>query len=275
MLKVIDTELLLEEMKTDGHAPVKFICASNEIYYCKYLNDYSKLEFNCLAYEIVANYLLNYLQIPTPEIAIINILKGTLDKSKIKSNRRLKEGNKCFGSKEIKLAQEVQAIQIYTKIDFNRFLNPEDVIKIAIFDLWVDNTDRGRFFPDGINYNLLIEPLGSKQRILAFDNAFIFGGKQSIGIFNSLSVVNSTNKLVETPFYKSIVKHIDVNSFNQIVNNFIHLLTKDFEQEMKNILSKLPKEWELTPNLSKRIGDYLSNKDHINRVKNIVLQSKK
>lgn len=155
MLQVITTELLLEEIETDGHAPLKFLCSSGDIYYCKYLNDFNKLEINCLAYEVIAHYLLKKLQIPTPEIALIKISDGTLDKSKIKANRRLKEGNICFGSKEVKLAQELQAIQDFTKVDFNRLLNPEDVVKIALFDLWVDNTDRGRFFENGINYNTL------------------------------------------------------------------------------------------------------------------------
>jgi len=275
MLQHVNTELLLEEINTDGHAPLKFFCSSNDIYYCKYLNSYSRLEFNCLAYEVIANYLLNRLQIPTPEIALINISEGTLDKAKIKSNRRLKEGDTCFGSKEVKFAQEFQAIQDFTKVDFNRLLNPEDIIKIAIFDLWVDNTDRGRYFDDGINYNLLIEPAGSRQKIVAFDNAFIFGGIQNIGTFNSQTVINTTNKLVETSFYKNIVKHIDINNFNQIVNNFIPLLTQNSEQDINGIIIQLPSEWELTPNLSTRIDNYLSNQAHIDRIENIILQSKK
>lgn len=175
----------------------------------------------------------------------------------------------------MKSAIELQAIQDFTKVDFNRLLNPEDIVKIAIFDLWVDNTDRGRYFDDGINYNLLIEPLGAKQRLVAFDNAFIFGGVESIGIFNSFSAINTTNKLVETPFYKSVVKHIDINSFNQIVNNFIPLLSRNYERLISDILDELPREWELTLNLSNRIDNYLSNQRHIDTIKNIVLQSKK
>lgn len=275
MLQVINTELLLEEIKTDGHAPLKFFCSSNNIYYCKYLNSYSKLEFNCLAYEVISNFLLNQLHIPTPKIALVKISNDTLDKTKIKFNRRLKEGNICFGSKEVKLAQELQAIQDFTKVDFNRLINPEDIIKIAIFDLWVDNTDRGRFFDDGINYNLLIESIGSKQRIIAFDNAFIFGGVKNIGIFNPLTAITTANKLVETPFYRSIVKHIDVNNFNQIVNNFIPLLTENYSQKLNHVMAQLPLEWELTRNLSERINNYLSNQEHINRIRNIILQSRK
>lgn len=98
---------------------------------------------------------------------------------------------------------------------------------------------------------------------------------ESIGIFNSFSAINTTNKLVETPFYKSVVKHIDINSFNQIVNNFIPLLSRNYERLISDILDELPREWELTLNLSNRIDNYLSNQRHIDTIKNIVLQSKK
>ena len=36
----VKTELLLEETKTSGHAPLKFICSDNNLYYCKYLVDF-------------------------------------------------------------------------------------------------------------------------------------------------------------------------------------------------------------------------------------------
>lgn len=33
LIKQVNTELLLEEIKTDGHAPLKFLCDNGEIYY--------------------------------------------------------------------------------------------------------------------------------------------------------------------------------------------------------------------------------------------------
>ncbi|MGO2358399.1 HipA family kinase [Mesonia sp.] len=275
MLKTIDTELLLEEIPTDGHAPLKFICSTNEIYFCKYLNSFNRLELNCLAYEVIANFLLTKLEVSTPEIALVNVSPNTLDKSKIRLNRRLREGNICFGSKEIAPAQELQAIQDFSKTDFNKLSKPEDIIKMALFDLWVDNRDRGRIFEDGINYNILLEQVGSKQKLIAFDNAFIFGGLESIGTFNPSSMVNTRNKLVATPFYKKVIKFIDSRNFNDTVNNFVPLLEQNFAQEISEIIEQLPKEWELTKNLDQRINDFLSNKKHINSLKNIILQSKR
>jgi len=275
MINFIKTELLLDEMKTDGHAPLKFLCLTNEIYYCKYLNSFKRAELIFLAYEVVANVLLNKLYIPTPEIALIRISENTLDESKITSNRRLKEGNICFGSKQVSPVSELQSIQEFTKTDFNKLMNPEDLIKIAIFDLWVDNQDRGRPFEGGINYNLLFHLNGSKQKILAFDNAFIFGGVDKIGIFNSNQNINTYNKLVSSPFYKSVIRHIEKNKFIEVVNNFIPLLKRNYKQTITDTINELPAEWEMTLNLDQRICNFLYNENRIEKINNIILQSKK
>lgn len=71
----LHSELLLAEMQTDGHAPLKFVCSDGNIYYCKYLKTMNKEEVNCLAYNhgfifqginnigIVNSSLSNYTQI--------------------------------------------------------------------------------------------------------------------------------------------------------------------------------------------------------------------
>lgn len=276
-IKRVKTELLLEEMKTDGHAPLKFICDDEEIYYCKYIKSLNRQEINFLAYEVVANYLLNELEIPTPEIALVNVSPGTLNKDIIDENRWVREGNICFGSKDVKSSQELQAIQlINTKTEFNKLVNPNDIIKIALFDLWVDNMDRGKYFSDeGINYNLLISPVRSRQRIVAFDHAFIFGGVHSIGTFSPNGQASSNNKLVNSPYYKSIIKYIDRQTLLSVVNNFITLLPHNYDVTISNIIKELNQFWGLSLNLDLRINNFLSSREHINSCKNIIIQSKK
>ena len=237
MINVINTELLLEEMKTDGHAPLKFLCDNNKIYYCKYLNAYNRQELNLLAYEMISSHLLSRLSIPTP-------------------------------------AQELQAIQTFSKYDFNRISNPSDLVKIAMFDLWTNNVDRGRTFEGGINYNLLIASEMDKQKIYAFDNAFTFGGVDEIGIFNENTQPNGYNKLVLSPFYRDIIQYISVEDFKFIVDNFIPLLSISYKKLINEIMDQLPTEWELTINLKDRIDKFLTNEKRISSIKSIILRSK-
>ncbi len=274
MINVINTELLLEEMKTDGHAPLKFLCDNNKIYYCKYLNAYNRQELNLLAYEMISSHLLSRLSIPTPDVALVRITEETLTKNKIHYNRRLRVGNICFGSQEIKPAQELQAIQTFSKYDFNRISNPSDLVKIAMFDLWTNNVDRGRTFEGGINYNLLIASEMDKQKIYAFDNAFTFGGVDEIGIFNENTQPNGYNKLVLSPFYRDIIQYISVEDFKFIVDNFIPLLSISYKKLINEIMDQLPTEWELTINLKDRIDKFLTNEKRISSIKSIILRSK-
>lgn len=276
-IREVNTVLLLEEMKTDGHAPLKFICDDGAIYYCKYLPTMDRAEINFLAYEIVANFLLTQLEIPTPAIALVCVTEKTLNKKLIKQNRRLRDGNRCFGSQDVKWSQELQTIQVIkSKHEYNSLMNPEDIIKIAFFDLWVNNMDRGRQFNEiGVNYNLLLKPVGSKYQIVAFDHAFIFGGTNQIGIFSPSMGIDARDKLINTAYYRSLVKYMTKRNLIEIVNNFVPLLTIDYEESISNIIQNLPAHWALTPNLAARISALLSSQEHIEKCKNLIIQSKR
>ena len=272
----LKTKLLLEEMQTDGHSPLKFVCSDDNIYYCKFLPTFKKEEINCLAYEVVAHALLRKLNITTPDIALITIAENTLKKELIKKNKRIDVDNVCFGSKEIVYATEVQSLaQISRKNEFNKFLNPQDIIKIAIFDLWVNNVDRGRAFDNGFNYNLLLKLIGKKQQIIAFDHGFIFGGVNEIGIFNSKTNILSSNKLYQSPYYKSVIKHISKADYINVVNNFIPLLHENYDNLIKDIIKKLLENWDLSPNLDNRIISLIKDIQRINEIKNIIINAKK
>lgn len=270
------TELLLAEMKTDGHAPLKFQCADGNLYFCKHMKTMTKEEINCLAYEIVAHKLLIVLGIPTPEIALVKISKDTLNKDLIIKNKRLKEGDICFGSQEVKFAHELDFSQIVkNKTEFRRIQNPEDIIRIAMFDLWIQNQDRGRNFGEGFNYNLLIDPKGQTYKIMAFDHAFIFQGINNIGIFNPNLSNYNRNFLYQTPYYKGVVNHIKRDEFMAVINNFVPLMSRNYKDVVDNTIEILKPIWNLSPGLDKKIIALISNSNHINAVTQHIIQSKK
>lgn len=231
-------------------------------------------ELVCLSYELLANRLLNELKIPTPAAAFVVVDENCLDKEKIKYNRRLKPGNICFGSREVPQSEVIQSIQTFNKHTFNKLDNPLDLIRIAIFDLWVNNVDRGRNFDDGINYNLLLANENKKLKIYAFDNAFIFGGINQIGVFNGSSSVDGYNKLVKSPLYISILKFITKEEFVNVVDNFLPLLSLNYKIIVEEILSQVPDDWYITYKLEERINKFLNNRSRIEAVRRIILNSK-
>lgn len=194
MIPIVRTKYLIEEIKTDGHNPMRFLCSDGEIYFCKYRNQLDKTELDCLVYEIVCHFLLKRLNIPTPDIALAIIEKDSYDINKLKANKKyISPETICFASKEAVNTVLVTGIQdIAGKKHLRKFENIYDLLKIALFDIWVDNQDRGNGSKE--NYNLLLQSIqvfdeftnkkSTKYRWLAFDHAFAFGGLNNLRIFN-------------------------------------------------------------------------------------------
>lgn len=271
----IETLFTIKEMTTDGHAPVLFHCSDTNNYYCKYRINVMRDEINCLAFEVIAYQLLRNLEIPTPKVALVKISEGTLNKKIIKKNKRMREQMVVFGSKEIKPSSVLNDFAICKdKRDFNRILNPRDLIKIAIFDLWVDNADRGRPFNSGYNYNLLQTAENQKEKIVAFDHAFIFGGANAIGGFISGAPVDTRNKLHLTPYYKSVVKYFSDKELTDITDNFISLLHHDYREIISQTVDQIADHWDLMPKLAKRSSAFLMTEKRLEEIESIIKSSK-
>lgn len=276
IIDIVHTLYCIEEMTTEGHAPVLFHCSDTHNYYCKYRIGVQQDEINCLAFEIIANRLLNYLNIPTPEVALVKISPQTLDRKIIRKNHKMREGMTIFGSKSIHPSLVLTDFAVCKdKHDFNRIANPEDLIKIAIFDLWVENVDRGRpMHPAGFNYNLLIAEENQKEKIFAMDHAFIFGGSKAIGGFISGAPIISSNKLHKTPYFKSVVKHFSTKEYIYIIENFLSLLYHDYTKIISQTVDQVSEYWELLPNLAERASAFLMTEKRIKEIESIIKSAK-
>lgn len=262
-MKQVESRLLIEELKTDGHSPMKFICSDGKVYYVKYRSGKSmdKAEINCLVFEMVCTKLLQNLLIPVPEHALVTINENSYAPGQLVTNKRfIKEGVVAWGSMEILQADFVKEIeQVSNKSEFNKLKNPEDLIRIAIFDLWVDNVDR--HFG---NYNLLLQLEESKLKFIAIDHAFSFGGLKGMNIFNVTTIPSYNKKLVESPYFRSIVKHFNNKERLEIAKQFISLLTKlDIEKIINETFTTIPAQWGISPKLEKRVIEFLKSKQRI------------
>ncbi len=203
MISKVEATFLVKEMPTDGHHPMLVLADDGNKYYCKYRLRMSKeIELDFLTYEVIGHVLLNWLSIPTPEIAFVELHPDSYSSKDVKFNRIPPEGAICFGSKEVlgRVLTETEAI--VDKRDFNKLDNPLDLLKIAFFDQWVGNVDRGKAIESGgFNYNLLV---ADHQRYIAFDHAFIFGGENSLRVFNASSVGFNRNSLICTEYFSPL-----------------------------------------------------------------------
>lgn len=274
-----NTVSLIEEIPTDGHSPLKFICNDGEIYFCKYRVSQKEVEIDCLVYEVVCSLLLKALGIPTPEIAFVQVTENSYNKDDLNKNRLfIKPGVICFGSNELKYSQLVTELdKISSKSDFKKYVNPDDIIRIALFDMWVGNTDRGKrnsnFSPGrSNNYNLLTKSEGIKSKIFAFDHGFAFGGENRLRIFNELFLPDTNGKLFGTQFFENMLIYIPIERRKKVITEFIENIKElNVSELILFIYTKLPLDWKRHPPLKDQIVKYLKNTKRINALKKIAL----
>ena len=267
-MKQVKASIFLGEIPTDGHSPMKFVCSNNNVYYCKYRVNYKLEELDCLIYEVVCHNLLKSLGIPTPDIALVELLEGTFSsKDLVKNKSFAKPGIICFGSKEVKYANLITGLELVNNSEsLNMIYNPYDLVKIAVFDLWINNADRGR----NENYNLLTSSLDGKLKIWAFDHAFAFGGINELRIFNNLNKPDISNKLINTYYFKSMVSQLDLTScldaIEDLVSNFYQL-----EQDVLLAFEQVPSDWKVFPGLKPKIESFLLDSQRIELVRDLAL----
>ncbi len=188
----------------------------------------------------------------------------------LKVNKKyIKHGIIAWGSKEIMHADLVKEIeQVKKKTEFNKLQNPADLIRIAIFDLWVDNADRHTE-----NYNLLVSMENGKLKIIAIDHAFTFGGLKGMNIFNVATVPHSYKKLIESQYFRSVVKHFDRWDRFEISNEFLSLIVElNLEKLINEVFAAIPSQWGISPILKNRIIDFLQSKQRITSIQQICNQ---
>ena len=276
MSNILTTTHLIREEKTDGHNPMKFDCSDGNIYYCKYITSVKQAEIDCLAYEIVGNQLLKALNIATPDIALVQISPDSVTKKDLKFNKRAWPNAVCFGSKLVPASSLANGTQVFrTKKEVKRYVNYTDIIKIAAFDLMVDNRDRGR--EDNINLLEAEISMDNKKmlKFYAIDHAFIFGGQKELRFFKPREDLNYGSKLIENEYYKSLVSFIPHKIRLEVLEDFVTSYPKVYDQSLQNAFPLFHNSWQIPPNLNERMFDFLSSKERLDRVINKMNESLK
>jgi hypothetical protein len=269
MLRV-KTLILIKELPTDGHSPLHFICDDMESYYCKYRSGASLKpeEIDCLFYEIVAKKLLDKMSIPCPELAIVEIVPNSFEKKQLSKHKRFcVPGKLYFGSKGIPYAEDVHGLSSITnKHAFNKIINPYDILKIAMFDLWIDNCDRGK----NENYNLLMAHEGNGRRFYAFDHAFCFGGLDALRIFNATRPISGSQKLITSSFFKNFLPYLNKAEAIKTIDNLLPLQDYEISEIINDSYEDCPNEWAIPDQLKERMILFLTDKDRLSEIKNLL-----
>ncbi len=205
-MKKVSVIFVEEEFKTSGHSPFLATCNDFE----KYVVKHDKGKSLCIINEFLACFLLEHFGLPFAASALVDI-----PFSIIKDNPTLSDKNKkaiyyekpCFGSSFFKEIIDINNFGLnYTSDFFKRLNNPLEVLRIALFDAWVENDDR-----KPTNYNMLLVKDTGKYKAVPIDHSFIFETISHSFLDPSLFVAKDNDHLLEAGFGFFVKKQFTIN----------------------------------------------------------------
>lgn len=256
---------IIKEIDTDGHSPLLVIADDFRKYLIKSTRDQTPGYY--IINEFLCSYLLQIWEIPTPEFASIKLDPILL------SNGTYSDFHKphfyksiTFGSKWLEDGLEMaDYIRVQNKVALRKFKNPLDLIRIGLFDIWVENTDR-----KPTNNNIIFSAYENHLIINAIDHAFTFDSLNYSDL--DVNFINNTynENILETSLAKDIIslkknEPDKVEWIDDLRENF-YLCTRNCKQNFDTIVQYIPVELGFDRDLSKFVHNFLFDEERNKKV---------
>ncbi|HLG38317.1 MAG TPA: HipA family kinase, partial [Chitinophagaceae bacterium] len=190
------------KLNTVGSEPLHLIGDDYNAYYVK--NNQRLFPASVLINEVVCHFLLKAWGINTPDIALIEIEKETLNQNYGTRHRKLYYERLAFGSKEVEAAFDLTELAtIKGKVDFKKFYRPEMFARIGLFDMWVENEDR----PPDLK-NIMLFEVDERYHFLAIDNAMAFRTGAYETLTDNEFYPSESNYCLQSAFFKRFRRYL-------------------------------------------------------------------
>jgi hypothetical protein len=147
----------------------------------------------------------------------------------------------CFGSKYSRYYQELNHFTAKPDIKKQKAYveNRNDLLKIALFDLWLANEDR-----NFNNMNLLID-VNSSYSYVPIDHGAIFNSK---ALYNRIGLLSENESLVKTDIVTLLFPKFEypIDLILQLEESF-YLCTAKCKQNYNEIVKSVPSDWDIKP----------------------------
>ncbi|MHB1179655.1 MAG: HipA family kinase [Daejeonella sp.] len=219
---------------TNGSNPVVIMVDDLNDYICKY--GYH----NKLVNEYLAFYFLSSWELPVIPAAIVIIDPEHIPASMISNRLQPRHFHSpTFGLQYMNEYLDVSNLLLGLSKDYgelNKFANKYDLLKIALFDLWLANTDRNHN-----NYNLLINPAPRGYTFHPIDHTDIFDGGR---IGQQLAQLTEFDSLLSSDLANIFA--LNKRKTSDYVNNLIlkfPIFVRECGNHVDEIVSEIPPEW--------------------------------
>ncbi len=221
-------------LPTTGSSPVVVMANDLNDYICKY-GFHNKLINELLAYHFLTSW-----ELPIIPAAIVNI---DLDHVPVSIKGQILQPrhfhSPTFGLQYMNEYLDASNLLLGLNKDYgelNKFANKYDLIKIALFDLWLANTDRNHN-----NYNLLINPTPGGYKFHPIDHTDIFDGGR---LGQPLAQLTEFDSLLSSDLANIFA--LNKRKTSDYVNNLIlkfPIFVRECGNHVDEIVSEIPPEW--------------------------------
>lgn len=225
--------------------------------------------------EVFCNYLLQLWKIPVPPQALISIdnqlIEYFVEEGKYIDKRYHNYDTyvpRFFGTSYIDSVVELDIFNsnLKDKRDYNKYTNPIDFIKIAVFDKWIGNMDRRKGNP-----NLLISASADGFTFIPIDHTQAFAYQYS---YKDLKVAimdrADNNSIMLTPMFKSICNFVGTNELKDLSAQILSSINYTLEH-IDHVFDCIPKHFGLSKAGKQKIKEILSDKERNKTISSIYL----
>lgn len=229
--------------QTTGSNPVKVLCEDFQEYVCKYSrsNPSSGL-FN----EYLAAAFLKTWNLQVPDFELINIQRIHIPEEFRSSTVQPHFFQKpTFGSRYVEHAKEIDSSIVAIENDkkiIKKILNKQDLLSIALFDLWMGNEDRSHN-----NYNLLLST-STNYTFMPIDHERCLNGS-SLTVERGMVMLTEDETLINTELCSLVLR--DYKGLPGLVDEIAakyYLWVVECEKRLESIINAMPDQWGIAKN---------------------------
>jgi len=129
-----------------------------------------------------------------------------------------------------------------------RITSPNELIQIALFDLWLGNDDR-----NWNNYNLLLESKTDGYHFIPIDHETIFNGNS---LQYGINIQTEDDSVIYTPLFEAVISKKRVKSIfeqEKIVRKDFYLCVANCKNELNKILDEIPHDWNISIDIKREL----------------------
>lgn len=216
-----------------GEKPLLILCSDMHEYVCKHSHGSNGMSLLC---EYLAASFLRIWQLQVPDFAFVQVHYDHVKQFHIPKHYVAKP---CFGSQYSVYYQELTQytdnpdIKKHKEYMESRF----ELLKIALFDLWIANEDR-----HFNNMNLLVD-MQNSYHFVPIDHGAIFNTRT---FDTKITLLTENESLTDTSLFKNLLPRKEFSKeLITKLKEYFYLCSLQCKQQFHEILSFVPPCWDI------------------------------